>query len=304
MTWHEKRKPGPRPEALNMREIARQLGVSSASVARALNNQPGVSDEMRRRIQVFAQEHDYKLHSRYSHITETKRAETSVIAFLLHSQKEGLMNDPFYPSILQGVELEATARGHHVIVRSITTQEEKQAPQLPLFRDRLATASIIAGPAIDPLLVADLYQLQIPCVLVDNYVANVKVDSIEADNVSGTFALTQHLIEHGYCDIAMIYGPLTWASVGDRVLGYHKAMWLAGLSPHSLMTENTTINDGMIAMQQLLAEGKPPRAIVASNDAVALGAMHSARARGLNVPEDIAFGGYDDIPAAHLADSL
>ena len=303
MTWHEKKKPGPRPEALNMREIARQLGVSSASVARALNNQPGVSDEMRHRIQVFAQEHDYKLHSHSAHAKEINRAETSVIAFLLHSQKEGLMNDPFYPSILQGVELEATARGHHVIVRSTTSQEERQAAQLPLFRDRLATASIIAGPAIDPLLVTDLYQLQIPCVLVDNSVVNVKVDSIEADNVSGTFALTKHLIEHGYRDIAMIHGPLAWPSVGDRVLGYRKAMWSAGFSPRLLMAENTTINDGMFAMQQLLADGKPPRAIVASNDAVALGAMHITRTHGLRVPEDIAFGGYDDIPAAHLADS-
>lgn len=303
MTWHEKKKPGPRPEALNMREIARQLGVSIASVARALNNQPGVSDEMRRRIQLFAREHHYQLHPHHARTKETDSAETSVIAFLLHWQKEGMMHDPFYPSILQGAELEATALGHHIIVRSITAQEETQVLQLPLFRDHLATACIIAGPAIDPLLVTDLHQSQIPCVLVDNYVANVGVDSIEADNVSGTFALTKHLIEHGYDDIMMLHGPLSWASVGDRVLGYRKAMWSAGFSPRLLQMENTTINDGMLAMQQLLAEGTLPRAIVASNDAVALGVMHIARAHGLNVPEDIAIGGYDDIPAAHLADS-
>jgi LacI family transcriptional regulator len=301
MSWQEKKKPGPRPMGLNMREIARQLGVSSASVARALNNQPGVSDEMRRRIQVFAQEHDYQLRAHHAPSKETASDGAVVIAFLLHWQNEGIMHDPFYPSILQGVELEATALGHHVIVRSTTSQEEQQGLQLPLFRDHLATASILAGPAIDPLLVTDLFHARIPCVLVDNAIASVKVDSIEADNVSGTFALTQHLLEHGYHDIVMIHGPLSWTSVEDRVLGYRKAMWSAGFSPRTLMMEQTTIDDGERAMQHLLAEGTLPRAIVASNDAMALGAMQVARAQGLSIPEQIAFGGYDDIPEAHFA---
>lgn len=100
----------------------------------------------------------------------------------------------------------------------------------------------------------------------------------------------------------MIHGPMSWASVRDRVFGYHQAMWAADLTPRTVTLEHTTMKDGERAMERLLAEGKTPRAVVASNDSMALGAMRVARARGLRVPEDIAFSGYDDIPSSQLTD--
>lgn len=303
MTLREEKKTAKRSENLNMREIARQLGVSVASVARALNNQAGVSDEMRRRIQDFALEHGYTFHTHAMQSRPASVTDTHFIAFLLHQRDGGFTNDPFYPAILHGVEREAAALGHHVIVRSTTLLEEKQANQLPLFRDHLADAAIVAGPDIDQRLIADLCRLHLPCVLVDNFLENSSIDSVEADNISGSLAVTTHLIDHHYQDITMIHGPVSWASVRDRVFGYQQAMWAAHLTPQTLMMEHTTITDGEHAMERLLAEGKTPRAIVASNDSMALGAMRVARARGLRVPEDIAFSGYDDIPSSQLSDS-
>lgn len=303
MTLPEKRFVEQRSKFLNMREIAHQLGVSIASVSRALNNQPGVSEETRRRIQDFVMENEYLFRPSLSPVKPTSPQETPIIAFLVHRHEEKFRRDPFYPAILLGLEQEAAKLGYHVIVRSTTAAEETQILQLPLFRDRLATASIVVGPDIDPVLVRDLARLRLPLVLVDNFLEDIKVGSVEADNVSGAFASTRHLIEHGYQQIVMIYGPLNWASVQDRVLGYHQAMWAAGLVPRTLAMERTTAQDGMMAMQRLLAENERPRAIVASNDSIALGAMEVAQAAGLRIPEDMAFCGYDDIPAAMLAAS-
>lgn len=303
MTIHEKRQKENRSESLNMREIAHQLGISVASVSRALNDQAGVSDGMRRRIQAYALEYGYSFRSHAAQPRLSSVTGTHFIAFLLHQREGKFTNDPFYPAILHGVEREAAALGYHVIVRSTTLPEEKKANQLPLFRDHLADSAIVAGPDIDPLLIAGLHQLRIPCVLVDNYLENCCFDSVEADNVSGSLAVTTHLIEHRYQDIAMIHGPTSWASVRDRVFGYHQAMWAADLTPRTVMMEHTTMKDGERAMERLLVDGKAPRAVVASNDSMALGAMRVARAMGLRVPEDIAFSGYDDIPSSQLTDT-
>lgn len=303
MTLQENHKIGQRSGLTNMREIARHLGVSIASVSRALNNQPGVSEEKRRRIQAFARENAYVFRSSLLPAKQTNVQEIPVIAFLVHRHEENFRLDPFYPAIMQGLEQEAAKLGYHVLVRSTTAAEETQVLQLPLFRDYLATASVVVGPDIDPLLIRDLCRARIPLVLVDNFLEESNVGSVEADNVAGAFAATRHLIEHGYQQMVMIHGPLTWASVRDRVLGYHQAMWAAGLAPRTLAMEQTTVQDGMRAMRQLLTEGQPPRAIVASNDSIALGAMDVAQAAGLRIPEDIAFCGYDDIPAAMLATS-
>lgn len=303
MTVPEKQTLDQRSTALNMREIARQLGVSIASVSRALNNQPGVSEEMRQRIHSFVRESAYHLRPSLTPAQPTNPPATPIIAFIVHRHEETFKRDPFYPAILLGLEQEAAKLGYHVLVRSTTAAEETHILDLPLFRDHLATASIVVGPDIDVSLMRDLSLARIPLVLVDNVLDDIQVGSVEADNVSGALASTKHLIEHGYQQIVMIHGPLTWASVRDRVLGYHQAMWAAGLVPRTLAMKHTTRQDGRSAMQQVLTERKSPRAIVASNDSIALGAMEVAQAAGLRIPEDLAFCGYDDIPAALQAPS-
>ena len=298
MTMPEQQTLDQRSTSLNMREIARQLGVSIASVSRALNNQPGVSEKMRQRIHGFVQESAYRFRPSLTPAEPTNTPATSIIAFIVHRHEETFQRDPFYPAILLGLEQEAAKLGYHILVRSTTAAEEAHILDLPLFRDHVATASIVVGPDIDASLMRDLSRSRIPLVLIDNFLEDIQVGSVEADNVSGTFASTKHLIEHGYQQIVMIHGPLTWASVRDRVLGYHQAMWAAGLVPRTRAMEHTTLQDGRSAMQRFLTEGTLPRAIVASNDSIALGAMDVALAAGLRIPEDLAFCGYYDIPAA------
>ena len=302
MTVPEKHPLDQHAVSLNMREIARQLDVSVASVSRALNNQPGVSEEMRQRIHGFVQKSAYRLRPSLTPAQPTYTPATPIIAFIVHRHEETFKRDPFYPAILLGLEQEAAKLGYHVLVRSTTAAEETHILDLPLFRDRLATASIVVGPDIDASLIRDLSRTRIPLVLIDNVLEDIQVGSVEADNVSGVVASTKHLIEHGYQQMVMIHGPLTWASARDRVLGYHQAMWAAGLVPRTLAMQHTTRQDGR-NMQQVLTERMLPRAIVASNDSIALGAMEVAQAAGLRIPEDLAFCGYDDIPAALLATS-
>ncbi len=282
-----------------MRDIAQRLGISMATVSRALNNKPGVGEELRRRIAEEVAALDYMPNP---HALGMNAKATRVIAFLIHRRQGGFAHDPFYPAILHGLEQEAAAAGYHVMVRSTTHPEEQDPSRLTLFSERRVDACVAAGPDIDRRLVISLWGAGIPCVLVDNEIEGVAVDSVKTDNRGGAYAITTHLLGHGYRDVVMLHGPLEWTSVHDRYAGYQEAMCEAGLTPRGVELPFTTISTGLEGMRHLLAGGNVPRAVVASNDVMALGAIRAVRAGGLRVPADVAVTGYDDVSIAALAD--
>jgi LacI family transcriptional regulator len=281
--------------ALRMRDIADRLGISVATVSRALNNRPGVGEDLRARVVKEAEVQSY--------VPVRHAKATGLIGFLLHRRAGPFADDPFYPAILHGVEEEAAGAGYHVLVRSTTHADELRATHMSLFSDRRVDACVVAGDDMEPQLIVDLWKSGFPIVLVNNVVEAVDVDSIETDNIGGPRAITSHLLtRHGYRDIVMLNGPLRWSTLRDRYAGYSIAMQEAGLEPRMVELPVLSAACATATMSDFLEAGNRPHAVVAANDAAALGAMRAFRAAGLRVPQDIAIAGYDDISAAALAD--
>jgi LacI family transcriptional regulator len=121
--------------------------------------------------------------------------------------------------------------------------------------------------------------------------------SVIFDSESGGYLAGTHLIEHGYRDIGVITCPITWSNVGHVYKGFLRAMEEHGLSlnPDNVATcHDFSTESGQTAANQLLDLRDTPRAIFASGDILAVGALQAIRERGLRVPEDIAIIGYDD----------
>lgn len=119
-----------------------------------------------------------------------------------------------------------------------------------------------------------------------------------ADNRPAVEALTRHLLDdHGYRRVACIAGPEAWPSTAERVAGYTAAMASTGLTPRVIHAAETTLRDGASATATLLAGGRV-EAVVAVNDAMAIGALHELRGH----PDGAATAvtGFDDIAWAEL----
>jgi DNA-binding LacI/PurR family transcriptional regulator len=172
-----------------------------------------------------------------------------------------------------------------------------------MVRQRRVDGLIMAGPAIWPSFVLELYNSDLPIVLLDNSLRGTDIDCVLHENETSAYRITRHLIEgHGHKTIIFLSGPESWLSSREREAGYRRALAESSLEPHTLYMEITTLESAMEMMKQALDLLPQTTAVVGVNDAVAIGAMRTCRAAGLSIPDDIAVTGFDNISWAQLHD--
>lgn len=280
---------------LRIKDIADRLGVSTATVSRALNDKPGVADELRQRVQELAAELDFAPSMAARNLAGGR---TGAVAFILHRQAFPVSSDPFYFLILQGVERELDRAGYHVVVSTVGNKPGGNADDLRVVRERRVDGLILAGPDIDPTLVLSLAHTELPVVLVDNVMERTPLNCVLCDDQEGAHLAVEHLIGHGCKRIVFVGGPTSWLSTRERQKGYEYAMSAAGLQVEVVNESVTTVEAGLAAGRQLFARKDRPEAVYAVNDAMAIGVIRAARDVGLTVPKDLAVAGFDDVSFA------
>jgi LacI family transcriptional regulator len=131
---------------------------------------------------------------------------------------------------------------------------------------------------------------------------NERIPAVSAAHAAGADQAMKHLLSLGHTRIAAITGPRGMKATEDRRRGYYAALATAGLVPDpQLEVEgNFEVSSGVSAAQQLLDLPEQPTAIFSFNDNMAIGAMQTARARGVRVPEDLSIVGFDDLEEAAI----
>jgi len=286
--------------ATTIRDVARAASVSIGTVSRALKNQPGLSEATRTRVVEVAQ--------RLGYDSAQLRTRIRRVTFLLHRQHNNFTVSPFFSQVLNGFEEACRERR---LVPSVLTAGPTQdlAQQMRLH----APDAIAVAGFVEPELLAHLQSLARPIVLIDLRAPGFR--SVNVDNAKGASLAMQHLFAQGRRRVAFIGGSLAHHSIAQRALGYRQAYFDAGLlfDPTLEVTALAGAPADLAAadaMERLIADARAqsvplPDAVFAYNDAAALAAMRVCLAHGLRVPEDIAFVGFDDIPAAaHSAPPL
>jgi LacI family transcriptional regulator len=281
-------------------QIADDLNVSRASVSRALNDRPGVGDELRARILQRAKELKYTP----SIIARgLATSQTFALGFFVH-EKPGLstQTDPFYGEILRGVEQVCARSDYHVTIATLTENVLSMGEDFRFVRERRIDGMILAGPDIPADFIVAMLRTDIPVVLVDNCLDYSLVNCVNSDDEGGAFLAAHYLLDTGHREIGIIAGPEQWASNRRRVNGFMRAMHDAGLSSPIVHADRTTIESGQSSFQALIQQHPSLTAVCAANDSMAIGAIRAARSVGRNVPDDLSVVGFDDIDWAELND--
>lgn len=283
------------------RELADQLGLSTATVSRALNDKPGVSTETRHRVLAAAQKMAYRPNAAARALTT---ATTRTVVFAVHRHQFPLSSDPFYPGIMRGLEETLAAEYYGVLLLTLSDDDLAAGPMaLAVLQEGRADALVAAGPDIPPHFILAAAAQGMPVVLVDNALQETAIPAITADDPGGCRDATNHLIDvHGHRSIALLRGTPGWVSSEERAAGYCDAMSTADLDPHVVSVEGTTIDTGASALIEVLETWPATTAVVAVNDAMAIGAIRQARRLDRRVPEDLAVVGFDDISWAAISD--
>lgn len=288
---------GTSDNRVTIRTVAADAGVSVAAVSKVMRNAYGVSDALRLRVEASIE----KLGYRPSVAARGMRGRTFTLGVLLVG-----IDNPFLPSIYQGIESVTEAAGYKIMVGVGAARARTEAQLIEQMIDNrmdglILVASQIAGEKVEH------YAREIPIVVVGHHEpAAQHFDTINNDDQMGARLAVQALVERGYRDIAFLTQPEQEAGLADvapqRHLGYRAAMAAAGLPARVLELPGQEPWETRVEhMRRLLRSADRPRALLCWSDLDAIPLMSEANRMGLRVPEDIALIGYDNSPVAGLS---
>jgi LacI family transcriptional regulator len=283
---------------VNNNDVAQLAGVSVATVSYVLNNGPRpVSAEARAKVEAAVAELGY-------YPNELARGlrlqQTSIIGVVIPR-----MTNPVYAEITRDFESVCTDAGFMVMLCNSERQAMRERKFVQMLRSQHVSGVVIT-PHQEPLeLIEPLLRARIPVVVLEHDLPGVHC--IAMDELSGGRLATQHLVDLGHTRIAMLRHQPSSALSSQRFVGYQQTLKTAGIKfdPALVIECEGSHAAGDLAMRQLLKLERPPTAVFAHNDVLAIGAFHAIRDIGLRIPEDISLVGYDDISsAAYLAPPL
>ena len=290
------------PKRSTARDVAELAGVSRTTVSFVLNSVPGVriGDETRRRVVDAARQLGY-------HPDATARrmvtGRTKVIGFVLRQSPDQAFADHFLPQVLAGLSRAATMQGYHILIEPIPPEESTGA-YTQLVRERHVDGIVLSGPRFDDEDLLRIHAEGEPVVLMGQ-LPGTGLPFVDVDNVGGAAKATRHLIDQGHRRIAMITNAnLSYTASADRLAGYRQALEAAGIDFDEALTRYGAFTplSGESAMAELLQLEPRPTAVFVASDTVALGALKAIRSNGLDVPQDIAMVGFDDVPLAEFVE--
>lgn len=289
---------GPRDlePLLNMADVAKQAGVSIATVSRALRGLPGVSRATRERVLRVAEELAYVVSPEASRLARRVTGRVAVVVPKIDVW--------FYAAMLASLEVELSAADLDVLVYQVDGREQRSR----FFRDLPARRKVDAVILVAlPLLSEEAHRLDLLGVQV--VVAGGRIRDLPhvlVDDHAAAVTAVDHLLDLGHTRIAMIRTSDTdgtaWSSDILRRQGYHDAMAARSLPvpDEYLVTRPFGVRAGADAMATLLDLPSRPTAVFAFSDELALGAFRAALAQGLRVPDDVSIVGVDGNPMAEL----
>ncbi len=278
----------------NMKDIAREAGVSTATVSYIINKRSDqvIAPQTVKKVEEAIKRLGYvpnlgarALASKHSHLLGLLIPQTEQETKLMFS-------NAFYGTFLSNFEYEARKKGYNILISGTSAEES----YLDVARKRSLDGIVIVGVELE----SDIKGLKkngIPAVLVDSYGMDKDLSSVTIDDENGGFLATKYLIGMGHSNIGFASGYLTKEGVNtERYKGYERA-----LASHGLPLDGRLVYSGTISYEYgfelglaLSSSSDRPSAVFATADILAFGLIKGLKKGGLKVPRDISVVGFDD----------
>ncbi len=272
---------------VTMRDIAKELGISTVSVSKALTDKEGVSSEMRAVIKEKAEKMGY----RYSATKSGKDGKSYNIGVLVEEQFIEIHTSAFYFKMYQSIVIQLSKGGYSAMLE-VLTGDVLQSGALPAILSENKVDGVITLGKIKEEYLEKIRETQIPLVYLDYYDDHLEIPSVTTDNLYGSYLLTDYLAQQGHERIAFVGGIMATPSIMDRYLGYMKALLSHNLTPEADYIINDRSEGGKYIDLRLPAH--MPTAFVCNCDDIAYVLMEQLKSKGYRIPEDISVVGFDN----------
>ena len=287
---------------MTMKDIAKEFGISVATVSRALKDSPRISEERRRAIQQYARDHNFYPNAIGEALRHSRVMPQRVIGVIVPE-----FTHYYFSSILTGIEEAAAARGFRIMVALSGEQYEREVRICETFL-RSKVCGVIVSQAKDTKDYAHYQKLidaGIPLVFYDRICTGVNASRVVVDDYMGAFNAVTHLIETGCKRIAFYGAALNLEISKNRFNGYKDALLKYGLTYDESLTricDNRT--DAEAITPELLKGTLVPDGFFAVNDDTAIGILYTAKRMGFKVPQDISVCGFTNGQRAVACDPM
>jgi DNA-binding LacI/PurR family transcriptional regulator len=288
-------------EAVTIKDIAKALGLSTSTVSRALRDSYEISPETKKLVLEYAEKINYHPNPIALSLKERRSRTIGVIVAEIANS--------FFSQIINGIESIAYSKGYNVIIAQSRESFDREMMNLQYLTSRSIDGLIISVSAEtkDFSYLKELHQKGMPIVFFDRIVDEIDTHKVIVDSYTGAYNATAHLIKSGYRQIAAV-ANLSFLSITKERLGGYKA---------ALADNGIPINDelikychhgGMIvsevedAVNEILQNNPKPDAILATSDKLTTGCLRILKAKGIDVPSEMALVGFSNTDLTELLD--
>ena len=276
---------------IDIAQVAKVAGVSTTTVSRVINSVPTVSEENRRRVQEAVKTLKYRPNPAARHLASGRRDTIGLVI-------------PRFADMFRSFHVTELIKGTGTAVDRLKLNLLLHVTDGRSFLD-LSTVDGVLFTDIDGNedQVDRLFDQDIPCVVMTNFIEELPVSCIAVDNRTASEQVVSYLAGLGHREIATITGHLRTSIGIHRLDGYLKAMKARGfdVKPHFVQRGDYTGQSAREPARRLLSHSERPTAIFAASDEMAVTTMAVAFELGLRVPEDVSIVGFDDSPIAEFA---
>ncbi|KYH28231.1 MULTISPECIES: LacI family DNA-binding transcriptional regulator [Clostridium] len=285
--------------AVTISDIAREAGVSQATVSRVLNKSGYVKEETREKILEVMKRLNYSP-SAIARSLSTNR--TNTIGVVVPD-----INNPFFGEVIKGISEVADKHGLNIILCDTDESIQKEVKALKVLKEQRIQGVIITPSSAEDEFNSEylnvLENIGIPVVLIDGHVKYSNFSGVFADNIKGAFDGVEALIKNGHKKIAIITGRMNSRPAQDRLLGYKKALAMNNIPVEDkyIFIGDYKQSGGYNITKNILKMEDRPTAIFVSSNMMTLGCVQALMEEKIKIPEDMAVIGFDNVEILNIA---
>ncbi|CAN5468158.1 LacI family DNA-binding transcriptional regulator [soil metagenome] len=281
---------------MRIKDIAREAGVSTATVSHVINKTKFVSDTTRERVEQAIKKFDYHPNA---HAQSLALGRSKIIGLLVSD-----ISNPFFPEVIKSIEAAVIGAGYNLFLLNTNYETDRTIEYIQRLIQMKVAGIILMIAEFDEALIKEAKRKKTSFVFQDLGFVGEKVSNIIWDYAIGIDEAVQHLVSLGHTNIVHIAGSHEIHSAGVRRQAFIDSMkrHLPQASQPKIYEGDFRFEGGRLAASKVLKEKNLPTGVIVANDLMALGAMQEFKAAGLHVPDDISIVGFDDISFSTLSE--
>ncbi|VDN46753.1 LacI family transcriptional regulator [Petrocella atlantisensis] len=285
---------------MNIKDIAKATGVSSATVSRVINNSGYVKEDTRKKIMKVINDNNY-IPSAVARSLSIQ--DTASIGVIIPD-----IENPFFSSVIRGISDVAEKNNYNILFFGTNENQAIEHSYLKTVQGQRLKGVIITPISENDMETREylirLNNSGVPVVLVDRSIRDTEFDGVFIDNIQSAYEGVESLIHAGHKKIAIITGPETSKPGKERLLGYKKAMkaYKLDVLDKYIAQGDFKVEKAYKRTKELLELSMPPTAIFTSNNLTTLGCLKYLTEKNLEIGKDLSIMGFDDIETLKMID--